>query len=165
MRVIGIDPGSRITGYGVIKFDGGEMVALDYGHVKPPPSYPLSKRFTIIYDALEKIIQRFAPEHMAIESPFFCKNVSSAFKLSEVRGVILLAGSKAGLEIYEYSPRKVKQAVVGRGAAAKRQIGTMVSQILAIEQDALSEDSSDALAVAICHVHSLASILWCGKKT
>lgn len=164
-RVIGIDPGSRITGYGVIEFNGREMVALDYGCVKTPPTYPLSRRFAIIYDALQEVIQRLTPEHMAVETPFFCKNVSSAFKLSQVRGVILLAGSKAGLEIYEYSPRKVKQAVVGRGAAAKRQIASMVSQILCLEEPPSSEDSCDALAVAICHAHSLSSPNCFGKRT
>ena len=92
---------------------------------------------------------------MAVETPFYCKNVSSALKLSQVRGVILLSGSKNNLDIYEYSPRKVKQAVVGHGAAAKHQIRTMVTEILALASPPTSEDAADALAVAICHVHSI----------
>ncbi len=165
MRVIGVDPGSRITGYGVIEFDGRQMVALDYGCVKTRPSLPLSKRFSIIYDALQSIISRMQPTHMAVETPFYCKNVSSAFKLSQVRGVILLAGSKANLDIYEYSPRKVKQAVVGRGSAAKAQIQAMVSHILSLDEPRPSEDASDALAVAVCHVHSVTSARCEGKRT
>jgi crossover junction endodeoxyribonuclease RuvC len=102
---------------------------------------------------------------MAVEAPFYCKNVSSAFKLSQVRGVILLAGAKAHVEVYEYSPRRVKQAVVGRGAAAKRQIQAMVSQILSLEAPVASEDAGDALAVAICHVHSLTGARSSGRRT
>ena len=131
------------------------MVAVDYGCIKPPPSSPLSKRYIVIYDALQDVISRFVPQEMAVESAFYCKNVSSALKLSQVRGVILLAGSKANLDIYEYSPRKVKQSVVGRGSAAKRQIQSMVARILSLKEPPASEDACDALAVAICHVHSM----------
>jgi crossover junction endodeoxyribonuclease RuvC len=165
MRVIGIDPGSRVTGYGVVEFDDRQMIAVDYGCIKVPQKSLLSKRYTIIYDALQNLIARFVPQHMAVEAPFFCKNVSSAFKLSQVRGVILLAGSKANLDIFEYSPRKVKQAVAGRGSAAKEQIQSMVSQILSLEEPPACEDASDALAVAICHVHSLTAPQGCGEKT
>lgn len=165
MKVIGVDPGSRVTGYGIIEFQDASIVALDHGCIKLPPSAPLSKRYAIIFDALQALIARFAPDHMAVESPFYCKNISSAFKLSQVRGVILLAGSKGHVEVYEYSPRKVKQAVVGRGAAAKRQIQAMVSQILSLEEPPASEDAGDALAVAICHVHSLTGAHSCGRRT
>ena len=165
MRVIGVDPGSRITGYGVIQFDGRRMEALDYGCIKTSPASPLSRRYAIIYDALQNVISRFAPQQMAVEAPFYCKNVSSAFKLSQVRGVILLAGSKANLDIYEYSPRKVKQAVVGRGSAAKRQIQSMVAQILSLDEPPASEDASDALAVAICHLQSIGSAVAHGEPT
>jgi crossover junction endodeoxyribonuclease RuvC len=165
VKVIGVDPGSRVTGYGIIEFQDAGIVALDHGCIKPPPSAPLSKRYTIIFDALQELIARYAPDHMAVEAPFYCKNVSSAFKLSQVRGVILLAGAKAHVEVYEYSPRRVKQAVVGRGAAAKRQIQAMVSQILSLEAPVASEDAGDALAVAICHVHSLTGARSSGRRT
>jgi len=165
VRVIGVDPGSRFTGYGVVELDGDKAVALDYGCIKLPVASPLSRRYVIIYDALRDIITRFAPQQMAVESPFYSKNVSSALKLSQARGVVLLAGSKANLEIYEYSPRKVKQAVVGRGSAAKRQIQTMVAQILSLEEPPASEDASDALAVAICHIHSISGAIPVGKTT
>jgi len=165
VRVIGVDPGSRVTGYGVIEFDGTQMVAVDYGCIKPRPTFPLSKRFAVIYDALEELISRFFPQQMAVETPFYCKSVSSAFKLSQVRGVILLAGSKANLDIYEYSPRKVKQAVVGRGSAAKRQIQRMVAEILSLDKPLPPEDASDALAVAICHLHSTTGARSYGKMT
>ena len=155
MRVIGVDPGSKVTGYGVIEFDSGGMVAVDHGCIKPPSGSPLSRRYVVIYDALEKLISRFGPQQMAVETPFYCKNVSSALKLSQVRGVILLAGSKNNLDIYEYSPRKVKQAVVGRGGAAKRQIQRMVAEILSLAKSPASEDAGDALAIAICHIHHL----------
>jgi crossover junction endodeoxyribonuclease RuvC len=153
VKVIGVDPGSRVTGYGVIEFDSSGMVALDHGCIKPPSGSPLSKRYVVIYDALEGLISQFGPQQMAVEAPFYCKNVSSALKLSQVRGVILLAGSKNDLDIYEYSPRKVKQAVVGSGAAAKRQIQRMVAEILSLSKPPASEDAADALAVAICHIH------------
>jgi len=165
VRVIGVDPGSRVTGYGVIEFDERQMAALDYGCIKASQKSPLSKRYAVIYDALRGLIARFMPQHMAVESLFYCRNLSSAFKLSQVRGVILLAGSKANLDIYEYSPRKVKQAVVGRGSAAKQQIQSMVTQLLSLEEPPPSEDASDALAVAICHVHSLTAAHGCGKRT
>ena len=165
MRVIGVDPGSRVTGYGIVEFDGDQMTALDYGCVTLPGGSLLSRRYAIIYDAIVGVIARFAPQQMAVETPFFCKNVSSAFKLSQVRGVILLAGSKANLDIYEYSPRKVKQAVVGRGSAAKQQIQTMVAQILALDDPPPPEDASDALAVAICHVNSMCGAHGHGKAT
>jgi crossover junction endodeoxyribonuclease RuvC len=164
VRVIGVDPGSRVTGYGVIEFDGGSITALDYGSIKTSPASPLSKRYARIYDALQGVISRYLPQEMAVETPFYCKNVSSAFKLSQVRGVILLAGSKANLDIYEYSPRKVKQAVVGRGAAAKRQIQSMVAHLLSLREPPRSEDASDALAVAICHVHSRCGPRAYGKR-
>lgn len=165
MKVIGIDPGSRVTGYGIVEFQDATITAIDHGCIKPPPKAPLSERYAIIFDALQSLIARFAPDHMAVESPFYCKNVSSAFKLSQVRGVILLAGSKAHIEVYEYSPRRVKQAVVGRGAAAKRQTQAMVSQILCLEEPPASEDASDALAVAICHVNSVTGARGCGRRT
>ncbi|NQT81475.1 crossover junction endodeoxyribonuclease RuvC [bacterium] len=165
MRVIGVDPGSRVTGYAVVEFDGNRISALDYGCIKPPSASPLSKRYVLIYDTLQKLISRFEPQEMAVESSFYCKNVSSALKLSQVRGVVLLAGSKANLDIYEYSPRKVKQAVVGHGSAAKQQVQSMVAQILSLEKPPASEDASDALAVAICHVHSMSAPHTRGKTT
>ncbi len=165
MRVMGVDPGSKVTGYGVIEFDERRISALGYGCINAPQKYPLSARYVIIYDALRELITEFTPQHMAVEAPFFCKNVSSAFKLSQVRGVILLAGSKSNLEVYEYSPRKVKQAVVGRGSASKGQIQSMVTQILSLEEQPASEDAGDALAVAICHVHSLTAPQGYGKRT
>ena len=165
MRVIGVDPGSRITGYAVVELQGNEFVAIDYGCIKLSPASPLSKRYAIVYDALEKLISRFAPQEMAVEALFYSKNISSAFKLSQVRGVVLLAGAKANLDIYQYSPRKVKQAVVGRGSAAKRQIQSMVAQILSLDEPPASEDASDALAVAICHLQSIGTAVTHGEPT
>jgi crossover junction endodeoxyribonuclease RuvC len=165
MRVIGVDPGTRVTGYGIIESDGVGFEVLDHGCIGTSPSSPLSRRYKVIYDAIRAVIARFSPDHMAVETPFLCKNTSSAFKLSQVRGVILLAGSQADLEIYEYAPRRVKQAVVGHGAASKGQVQNMVLQILSLDESPLPEDASDALGVAICHIHSLSGAYAHGKRT
>jgi len=150
-RILGIDPGTRITGYGVIDSDGHTFKAVDYGCIKPPPKARLSERYRIVFEGLQQVIAQHSPDEMAVENIFFCKNPASALKLGQVRGVILLAGSLAGVELYEYAPRRIKQALVGRGGAIKTQVQTMVMHMLGLTQVPEPIDITHALAVAICH--------------
>jgi len=165
VKVMGVDPGTIATGYGIVRKVDNQLVPIEYGVIKPPPSKPLSTRYSIIFDGLQEVISRFIPDVIAVESSFYLKNVSSAMKLSQVRGIVLLAASKAGLEIHEYAPRRVKQAVCGRGGATKQQVQKMVQSLLSLEEPPKPIDASDALAVAICHLQSANSPKPAGKRT
>lgn len=153
MRVLGIDPGSRITGYGVVdKGRGGKLAHVCNGHLLLDPSAPLPERLLVISNALKGIIDEFKPDAMSIESIFFAKNVDSAIKLGEARGVPLLCAASSGVPVYEYAPRSVKQAVTGYGNATKEQVQKMVGMLLKTQVQ-LKPDAADALAIAICHIH------------
>lgn len=153
MRVLGIDPGSRITGYGVVdKERGGKLAHVCNGHLLLEPSDPLPERLLAISNALKGIIDEFKPDAMSIESIFFSKNVDSAIKLGEARGIPLLCAASSGVPVYEYAPRSVKQAVTGYGNATKEQVQKMVRMLLRT-QAVLKPDAADALAIAICHIH------------
>ena len=152
MRVIGIDPGSRSCGYGILESHNGNLRHVVSGAITPPKSYSLSKRLQFIYRSLEELIQEHSPQYMSIEKMFFAKNAKSAIKLGQARGVAILAGEIAGLEIYEYAPTKVKLAVTGSGRAKKFEIMKMVSYVLGIGEFEKS-DISDALAIALCHIN------------
>lgn len=154
-RIIGIDPGTRITGYGVIDCDGPKMQMVDYGCIKPPPSEKLSDRFLILFKGMEEILAKHIPDVLVVESQFVNKNPQSAMKLAMARAVIILAAKLRGIPVYEYSPRKAKQAVVGRGAATKDQVGKMVQLLLKLKTASVQEDAADALALAICHAQSI----------
>ena len=153
MKVLGIDPGSRMTGYGVVEKNGHGLVHVDNGCIKPKTSLSLAERLVIIHHSLREVIEKFHPDMVAIEEVFFAKNVSSALKLGESRGVALLAASQTGVAIFEYSARAVKQALTGFGQADKNQIQKMVKAILKLPEVA-EENASDALAVAICHINT-----------
>ena len=155
IRILGIDPGTRITGYGIIEYNENSYRAIDYGCIKPPPKMLLSERYRIIFEGIRQIIKKYSPAEMAVENIFFSKNPASAIKLGQVRGVILLAGSEAGLKIYEYSPRRIKRALIGSGAAAKVQLQGMVKHLLALSEPPEPMDVSDALATAICHAQAI----------
>jgi len=163
--ILGIDPGSRITGYGIIEEARGELRAVDCGVVRPDVGAPASERCLTIRNALAELIGRFRPDVVAVESLFFCRNASSAIKLAQVRGVVLLAAAEAGLAVYEYAPRRVKQAVVGRGGAAKEQVAEMVKVLLGLREAPEPADAADALAVAICHAQTAVSPLGGGERT
>ncbi len=153
MRVLGIDPGSRITGYGVVdKVKGGKVAHVSNGQLLLDPSAPLPERLLAISKALKEIIDEFKPDAMSIESVFFAKNVDSAIKLGEARGIPLLCAASSGVPVYEYAPRSVKQAVTGYGNATKEQVQKMVKMLLNTEAR-LKADAADALAIAICHIH------------
>jgi crossover junction endodeoxyribonuclease RuvC len=154
MRVLGVDCGSRVTGYGVIDTDGADCVFVRCGAIRSKSSDPLPYRLKSIYSGIVGIIREFQPDAAAYENLFYATNVQSALKLGHVRGVSIFAAVEANLPVFEYSPLEVKSAVTGYGRAEKPQVQQMVRALLKL--NALPEpfDASDALAVAICHVHT-----------
>ena len=154
MRVLGIDCGSRITGYGVIDTDGADCVYVRCGAIRSKPSDPLAGRLKCIYNGIMEIIRELQPEAAAFESLFYATNVQSALKLGHVRGVSMFAAAEANLPVFEYSPLEVKSAVTGYGRAEKPQVQQMVRALLKLNVPPEPFDASDALAVAICHIHT-----------
>ena len=153
MRVLGIDPGSEITGWGVVEGDGPRYRVLDYGAIRLKSSQRFSARLSTICGELESIIALHKPDACALEDGFLATNVKVTLKLGQVRGVAMLAAERAGLTIQEYSPRLVKQTVVGYGNAEKQQVQEMVRVLLSLHTLPEPQDAADALAVAICHFH------------
>jgi crossover junction endodeoxyribonuclease RuvC len=151
-RVLGIDPGSQVTGYGVVEEAGYGLCCIDYGEIKPVKGVVLSSCLQTICGGIQEVIRRTTPEALAIENIFYGKNIKSLIKQGHVRGVAILAGADGGLPIYEYSPLEIKKAVVGYGRAEKGQVQMMVRAILKLPE-LPPPDAADALAVAICHIH------------
>lgn len=156
IRVLGLDPGLRNTGWGVITVDGNRLRAVADGTVRSDQSLGLAERLAQLYAGLERVIAEYAPDEAAVENTFVNVNPASTLKLGQARGVVLLAPARAGIPVSEYQPSLVKKAVVGTGAAAKQQMGMMVKALLP-GAACDSADSADALAVAICHAHFRAS--------
>ncbi len=156
MRILGIDPGSETTGWGVIEGDGPRYRLLECGAICAPANQKFPGRLLKISNAIEEIIARFTPDACAIEDGFLATNVKVTLRLGQVRGVTMLAAERAALEVFEYSPRLVKQTVVGHGNAEKFQVQQMVKTLLALSAVPEPHDVSDALAVAICHFHHAA---------
>ena len=159
MRIFGIDPGSRRTGYGCIDTDGSRCRVVVCGAITVPARTPFSDKLTRVYDELASLLARHRPACVAIEEVFFARNASSALKLGHVRGVAMLAASKAGLPVAEYAPTEVKRAVVGYGRADKRQVQQMVALLLGLDEAPAPYDVSEALALAVCHAHTTSSPL------
>jgi crossover junction endodeoxyribonuclease RuvC len=153
--VLGVDPGTRHTGFGLVAEVEGRLVPLDWGVISPRPSLALPDKLYYIHTALQARLEAHQPSAMAVETLFLAKNVRSAVTLAHARGVALLTAAAAGLEVVEYSPLEVKQAVVGYGRADKQQVQVMVQALLHTDQPVQEADAADALAVAICHLHSL----------
>ena len=159
MRVLGIDCGTEYTGYGVVELcEDGKLLCLTCGAIKLSPRQPLAQRLAIIFGRLGALIQEHRPDNVAIEDVFYALNVKSAFKLGQVRGVAMLAASSAGLDVAEYSPLSIKSAVVGYGKAEKQQVQHMVARLLNLVQVPEPADAADALAIAICHLHTSATL-------
>ncbi|HEU4888128.1 MAG TPA: crossover junction endodeoxyribonuclease RuvC [Thermoanaerobaculia bacterium] len=155
MRILGVDPGSVTTGFGVIDYERGRLILVEHGAITTKRGAELSERLVVIHDGLREIITRTRPQAIAVETPFAGNNVKSLIQLAHARGVILLAAHSAALPLFEYSPRSVKNAVVGYGAAEKEQVAKMVRILLpACGAMKMSADASDALAIAICHAHT-----------
>ncbi len=153
MRVLGIDPGSETLGWGVVEGERLKYNLVDFGTVKSSPREDFSKRVLKIGTGVGEIIEKFQPDVISVEEAFYATNVKVALKLGQVRGVVLFLGEKAGLEIAEYSPRLVKQTVVGYGNAEKHQVQEMVRLLLRLKTAPQPHDAADALANAICHFH------------
>ena len=153
MRVLGIDPGSETTGWGVVEGDARRYGLVEFGTVRAAARERFAARLLKISDGVEALIERFRPDVCAVEEAFFAVNAKTALKLGQVRGVVLVAAERAGVEIAEYAPRLVKQTVVGYGAAEKQQVQEMVRVLLRLRAAPAPFDASDALAVAITHLH------------
>jgi crossover junction endodeoxyribonuclease RuvC len=159
MRVLGIDCGTEYTGYGVVDLrDDGKLKCVTCGAVKLSPRHSMPARLTTIFNRLGAIIVEHGPDRVAIEDVFYALNVKSALKLGQVRGVAMLAASSAGLEVAEYSPLSIKCAVVGYGRAEKSQVQYMVTRLLGLAEIPEPPDAADALAIAICHLHTSATL-------
>ncbi len=155
MIILGIDPGSRITGFGLIENHANRLRYIDSGNIRVSGDN-LPQRLGCIFDEIENVIQTHRPEQMSIENVFMARNPDSALKLGQARGAAICAAYRAGLEIAEYAPREIKQAIVGSGAANKEQVQHMVKRLLGIRQQ-LKADEADGLAIAICHAQFYAT--------
>lgn len=151
MIILGIDPGTAITGYGVIRVENNKHTVLGYGAIRTPAKQETPLRLEAIYAELSRLIAEFTPQCLAVEELFFNKNVGSALAVGQARGVAILAGSHAGLPIFEYTPLQVKTAVTGYGRASKEQVAYMVKMLLGLAEVPKPDDVTDALAICICH--------------
>lgn len=154
MRVLGIDPGTAITGYGIVEEDLGGIRALAFGAIRTQPDRSLAARLQLIYRAVRRLARKWQPTVAAVEELFFGNNARTALSVGQARGVVLLALADAGLEVVEYTPLMVKQAITGYGGADKAQMQEMVRLLLGLAEAPRPDDAADALAVAICHLHS-----------
>ncbi len=154
--ILGLDPGTASTGFGVICVTGNRLRAVEYGVVDTSPEFPLEKRLERIFDGVSEVLRRHQPEATAIESLWFSSNMRSALAVGHARGVTLLACSLAGCQVFEYTPLQVKQAVVGYGKAEKLQVMEMVRALLGLAETPRPDHAADALGVAICHANTSA---------
>lgn len=155
MRVLGVDPGTALCGYGVVDTEGNRLRVVDYGHVATHKSTPPAERLLQVYEGVAAIIDRYRPEVLAVEELFMGRNVTTAISVGQARGVVLLAGAQRGLEMAEYTPGQVKQAVAGYGKAEKAQVQQMVKVLLGLAEVPRPDDTADALAVACCCLQSI----------
>ena len=154
MLVLGIDPGTVITGYGLVREDDEALALVDCGVITTPAGQPLAERLQAIYRGLASVIQVHQPSVAAVEELFFSRNVKTALSVGHARGVTLLALADAGLPIHEYKPLEIKQAIAGYGGADKHQVQEMVRLLLGLDEAPQPDDAADAVAVAVCHIHS-----------
>jgi crossover junction endodeoxyribonuclease RuvC len=154
MKVLGIDPGTATTGWAVMEEKSGKLIPVAYGHISTSRKKSASQRLEEISFDIEKIIKKFRPREAAVEDIFFFKNLKTAVKVSEARGAVLLTLEKYKIKISEYTPLQVKQALTGYGRAEKKQIQLMVKNMLKLRSVPKPDDAADALAIAICHIHS-----------
>lgn len=157
--ILGIDPGLAIVGWGVIEYKGNKFTTIGYGSIQTPSTMPTEMRLVEIFKSVNKLLEKYKPDCMAVEELFWNTNQTTGIRVSEARGVILLCAAQIGVPIYEYTPLQVKQAVVGYGRAEKNQVISMVTMLLKLEKPPKPDDTADALAIAMCHAHSGASKL------
>ncbi|MGN1417494.1 MAG: crossover junction endodeoxyribonuclease RuvC [Oscillospiraceae bacterium] len=158
MRILGIDPGYAIVGYGFLDYDGYKFRPVTFGAITTEAGTDFSMRLKVIYDDMNTVLTEFKPDVMSIEKLFFNTNITTGIDVAEARGVILLAAVNAGVPIYEYTPLQVKQSVVGYGRAEKQQVMEMTRKILGLATAPKPDDAADALALAICHGHNKTGI-------
>ena len=155
MLALGIDPGTATTGYGLVRLEpDGSLLAVNYGVITTPKNTPPAERLVILYNQLQDLLNEHNPDTAAVEKLFFQRNITTAIAVGQARGVMLLSLAQAGLEVFEYTPNEIKQAVAGYGSAGKRQIQEMVRVLLRLEDIPRPDDAADALAVAITHLHT-----------
>ena len=155
MKILGIDPGTIVTGYGVIDSRDGEQVLVDYGALTPPARLPISERLNQLYTGILEIILRHRPDEVAVEQPFVAKNVRSALAIGRAQAIALLAAAQNGIPAFEYAPAQIKQTVASYGASSKEQVQEMVRLQLGLDDAPQPADAADALAVAICHARQI----------
>ena len=154
MRILGVDPGTRIAGYGLVETDArGAATAVAWGVLRLGTARPLPERLVCLFDGLNELIAAHRPDVVALEKAFYGKNIQSAMRIGEARAVVMLCAQRAGLAIAEYAPAMVKRAAVGAGRAHKSQVQRMVRITLGMREDPAPEDAADALAIALCHSH------------
>ncbi len=159
MRIIGIDPGYAIVGFGIVESSGFNFETVNFGVITTPANIPIEDRLKMIFDDLNTLLDRYKPEEMAIEELFFNTNHTTGIPVAEARGVILLCAKLHGVPVYEYTPLQVKQAVVGYGRAEKQQVIAMTTSMLKLPKPPKPDDAADALAIAICHGNTGGSAL------
>ena len=159
MRILRIDPGFAIVGWGVIEYSGSKFKTIAYGSIQTPAGMRLEERLAQIHKQMNLLFETYRPDAMAVEELFFNNNITTGIRVSEARGVILVSAEEHGVKIAEYTPSQVKQAVVGYGKAEKKQIISMVTMLLGLSEPPKPDDTADALAIAICHAHSDRSAL------
>jgi len=155
MRILGIDPGTMVMGYGVIESEDDEIALIDFGALVGPGRSPIGERLSYLYNELLEIIQRHQPDAVAVEQPFIAKNVRSALAIGRAQAIALLAAAGRGIPTYEYTPAQIKQRVANYGASSKEQIQEMVRLHLGLSEVPQPNDAADALAVAICHLREI----------
>lgn len=154
MRILGIDPGLAIVGWGVVDYAGSRFRTVAYGSIQTPAGMRTEERLASIFDGMNELLDKYHPDEMAVEELFFNTNITTGIRVAEARGVILAAAEKKGVRMQEYTPLQVKQSVVGYGRAEKKQVITMVTMLLGLKEAPKPDDTADALAIAICHAHS-----------
>jgi len=153
VRILGIDPGYAIVGFGVVDYAGANFAPIEYGAILTEAHTPFTDRLCAIDTDIHEILRRYEPDCMAVEKLFFTNNRTTGIDVAQARGILILAAAKKGIPVYEYTPLQVKQAVVGYGKAEKSQVMDMTRRILRLEQIPKPDDAADALAIAICHGH------------
>ena len=159
MIVLGIDPGVATVGFGLVASERNKLSLITYGTIRTPAGLPLPRRLLLISEDLNKLFDKFSPDHVAVEELFFSKNVTTGLAVAHGRGVILMTLARRDVPVFSYKPMQVKQGVVGYGGADKQQVMALVRMLLAMDKDPRPDDAADALAVAVCHAHSAGSLL------
>jgi len=155
MLILGIDPGTAIMGYGLIEKRGQTLLPVTYSCWRTPTDMPMAQRLRILHESLEELLHNYSPQVMAVEELFYNRNTTTAISVGQARGVVLLSEEPDNIDVLEYTPLKVKLAVVGYGKDDKKQIQFMVKALLALKECPKPDDTADALAIAICHAHSM----------